>query len=46
MELKDKIVTSYVAFEDKVDTNAPIHEIRTEALEHFEKVATTPPQKE
>jgi len=38
MELKDKIVTSYVAFEDKVDTNSAIHEIRTEALEHFEKV--------
>ena len=38
MELKDKIVTSYVAFEDKVDTNSAIHEIRTEALENFEKL--------
>ncbi|WP_026776243.1 Fe-S cluster assembly protein SufD [Polaribacter sp. Hel_I_88] len=38
MELKDKIVTSYVAFEDKVDTNSAIHDIRTEALENFEKV--------
>lgn len=38
MELKDKIVTSYVAFEDKVNTNSDIHEIRTEALENFEKL--------
>ena len=38
MELKDKIVTSYVAFEDKVDTNSSIHDIRTEALENFEKL--------
>lgn len=38
MELKDKIVTSYVAFEDKVDTNSAIHDIRTEALENFEKL--------
>jgi Fe-S cluster assembly protein SufD len=38
MELKDKIVTSYVAFENDVDTNSAIHDIRTEALDNFEKV--------
>ena len=38
MELKEKIISSYVAFENKVDINSAIHDIRTEALENFEKV--------
>jgi len=38
MELKDKIVSSYVAFENEVNTNSDIHDIRTEALENFEKL--------
>jgi Fe-S cluster assembly protein SufD len=38
MELKEKIVSSYVAFENKVDINSAIHDIRTEALENFEKI--------
>ncbi|TXD51798.1 MULTISPECIES: Fe-S cluster assembly protein SufD [unclassified Polaribacter] len=38
MELKEKIVSSYVAFENDVDTNSAIHDIRTAALENFEKV--------
>ena len=38
MELKEKIISSYVAFENKVNINSAIHDIRTEALENFEKV--------
>ncbi|MCG1035037.1 Fe-S cluster assembly protein SufD [Polaribacter sargassicola] len=38
MELKDKILSSYVAFENEVDINSDVHEIRTEALENFEKL--------
>ena len=38
MELKDKIVSSYVAFENGVNVNSDIHEIRTEAFENFEKL--------
>mgnify|MGYP003644453686 FL=1 len=38
MDLKDKIVSSYVAFEDGVDVNTDIHEIRTEAFQNFEKL--------
>jgi Fe-S cluster assembly protein SufD len=38
MELKEKIISSYVAFENKVNINSEIHDIRTEALENFEKV--------
>ena len=37
MELKEKIVSSYVAFENGVDINSDIHEIRSEALQNFEK---------
>jgi Fe-S cluster assembly protein SufD len=38
MELKEKILSSYVAFENELNTNSAIHDIRTEALENFEKV--------
>lgn len=38
MDLKDKLVSSYVAFEDGVDTNTSLHDLRTEALHNFEKV--------
>ena len=36
MELKDKILSSYVAFENRVDTNSDVHEIRSEAFQNFE----------
>ena len=36
MELKDKLLSSYVAFENDVDTNSDIHEIRSEAFQNFE----------
>jgi Fe-S cluster assembly protein SufD len=38
MELKDKILSSYVAFENGIDINSNVHDIRTEALENFEKL--------
>lgn len=38
MELKDKIVSSYVAFENDVDINSEIHNIRTDAFHNFEKL--------
>ena len=36
MELKEKIVSSYVAFENKVDVNSDIHKIRAKAFQQFE----------
>ena len=42
MELKEKIVASYVAFEDELDTNTDIHTIRTEALQTFEEIQFFP----
>ena len=36
MDLKDKIVSSYVAFEDKVNMNSNVHKIRSEAFQNFE----------
>ncbi|MFD0964411.1 Fe-S cluster assembly protein SufD [Pseudofulvibacter geojedonensis] len=36
MELKEKILSSYVAFENGVNINSDIHDIRTKALKEFE----------
>ncbi|RCW93719.1 Fe-S cluster assembly protein SufD [Winogradskyella arenosi] len=36
MELKEKLVSSFMAFEDNVDVNSSIHDIRTEAIKTFE----------
>jgi Fe-S cluster assembly protein SufD len=36
MELKEKILSSYVAFENEVDMNSDVHEIRSKALQDFE----------
>ena len=38
MELNDKLLSSYVAFENRVDTNSDIHEIRSEAFQNFENL--------
>jgi len=38
MDLKEKIVSSYVAFENGVNINSDIHEIRTKAFQNFEKL--------
>jgi Fe-S cluster assembly protein SufD len=36
MELKDKIIESYVAFENNINMNTAIHDIRSEALCNFD----------
>jgi Fe-S cluster assembly protein SufD len=36
MDLKDKMVSSFLAFENNVDVDHPIHDIRTEAIKNFE----------
>ncbi|MGJ8548290.1 Fe-S cluster assembly protein SufD [Winogradskyella wichelsiae] len=36
MSLKEKLVSSFMAFEDTVDVNSSIHDIRTEAIKTFE----------
>jgi Fe-S cluster assembly protein SufD len=38
MDLKDKRLSSYVAFENEMDMNSDIHEIRMKSLEKFEKL--------
>jgi Fe-S cluster assembly protein SufD len=37
MDLKGKLVSSYLAFDDHLDDNSPIHDIRKEAIETFEE---------
>jgi Fe-S cluster assembly protein SufD len=36
MDLKDKLVSSFLAFENSVDVNDPVHDIRSEAIRNFE----------
>ncbi|MGY0391459.1 Fe-S cluster assembly protein SufD [Bizionia sp. KMM 8389] len=36
MELKDKLVSSFMAFEDRIDIDSPVHDIRSEAIKVFE----------
>lgn len=37
MDLKDKLVSSFFAFEDSVDVDAYVHDVRSEALKIFEE---------
>ncbi|NHM06093.1 Fe-S cluster assembly protein SufD [Flavobacterium sp. CYK-4] len=37
MELKDKLIASFMAFEEQVDVNADLHDIRTAAIRTFEE---------
>src|SRR5690606_28576176 len=37
MELKDKLLSSFMAFENRVDVNHAVHDIRTEAIKVFEQ---------
>jgi Fe-S cluster assembly protein SufD len=37
MDFTDKLLSSFIAFEDMVNVNDPVHEIRTEALKRFEQ---------
>ncbi|KIA99113.1 Fe-S cluster assembly protein SufD [Flavobacterium sp. JRM] len=36
MDLKEKLVSSFMAFEESVDVNSDLHEIRTQAIKNFE----------
>ncbi|AWH84383.1 Fe-S cluster assembly protein SufD [Flavobacterium album] len=36
MELKEKLLSSFMAFEERVDVNTELHDMRTEALKTFE----------
>jgi Fe-S cluster assembly protein SufD len=36
MELKDKLISSFMAFEERVDVLSAVHDIRTKALKNFE----------
>ena len=36
MELKDKLISSFFAFEEQVDVNSEVHNIRSEAMKNFE----------
>ena len=36
MELKDKLLASFMAFEEKIDTHSELHELRSHAIKNFE----------
>ena len=36
MELKEKLISSFIAFENQIDIESPIHNIRVEAIKAFE----------
>jgi len=37
MDLKEKLMASFMAFENQVDMEHPVHDIRSEAIKNFEK---------
>ncbi len=37
MELKEKLLSSFIAFENRVDVEAPVHHIRSQAIKVFEQ---------
>jgi Fe-S cluster assembly protein SufD len=36
MELKEKLVASFMAFEERIDVNSDLHQVRTSAIKNFE----------
>ena len=38
MSLKEKLVSSFLAFELDTDTNSKVHEIRSKSIKDFEKI--------
>ena len=38
MDLKEKLVSSFIAFENQVDIDSYVHDIRTEAIKNFESL--------
>src|SRR6056297_1216529 len=37
MDLKDKLISSFMAFENNVDVEHPVHDVRAEAIKNFEE---------
>ena len=37
MDLKEKLISSFLAFENQVDIDAPVHDIRSSAIKVFEE---------
>ena len=37
MELKEKLISSFMAFEEQVDVDSDLHDVRTEAFKNFEE---------
>lgn len=37
MDLKDKLLSSFIAFENNMDLDHPVHEVRSEAIKNFEE---------
>ncbi|MCJ7758424.1 MAG: Fe-S cluster assembly protein SufD, partial [Gillisia sp.] len=38
MELKDKLISSFLAFEESCDVDADIHLLRSQAIKEFEEL--------
>ena len=38
MTLKDKLLSSYIAFEDYLEDDSPLHELRNTAIKNFESI--------
>ena len=38
MELKEKLLSSFMVMEQDVDLSAPVHDLRTQSLKTFEKL--------
>jgi Fe-S cluster assembly protein SufD len=36
MELKEKLLSSFMAFEEKIDVHSELHDLRTSAIKNFE----------
>jgi len=36
MELKDKLISSFMAFEEQIDVHSELHDVRTNAIKNFE----------
>ena len=36
MDLKEKLVASFMAFEEQIDVHSALHDVRTSAIKNFE----------
>lgn len=42
MELKEKLISSFMAFEEQIDVTSQLHDVRTSAIKNFEKKVSQP----